>query len=185
MPDGDLLFVITGGPGSGKTTLIASLERAGFCVAHEAGRRVIKEQVAKGGQALPWADRTLFAAAMLTHDIAAHERWRCHTEPVFFDRGILDVLGYLNLTQLPIPQDLRETAQTRRYNRAVFIAPPWPAIFTRDDERKQTLDEAERTYHAMMQVYAAHGYDLIELPRIPVEERVRFVLERTGAATKA
>jgi predicted ATPase len=76
---------------------------------------------------------------------------------------------------------MREAAQVRRYNRTVFIAPPWPAIFTQDDERKQTPEEAERTYHAMTRVYAEYGYALLELPRASVAERVRFVLQHAGA----
>jgi len=42
-------FVITGGPGSGKTTLIDALEEAGFARTVEAGRGVIQDQVAIDG----------------------------------------------------------------------------------------------------------------------------------------
>ena len=38
-------FVITGGPGSGKSTLIDALGNAGFHRSHEAGRSIIKQQV--------------------------------------------------------------------------------------------------------------------------------------------
>jgi predicted ATPase len=37
------LFVITGGPGSGKSTLIDALERAGFARSIEAGRAIIQD----------------------------------------------------------------------------------------------------------------------------------------------
>jgi predicted ATPase len=178
--DGDRLFVITGGPGSGKTTLIAALEQTGLGVSHEAGRHVIKEQTAAGGQALPWADRMQFAEAMLAHDIASYESWKRHPGPVFFDRGIPDVLGYLNLEGLPIPQHMRDAARIWRYHRSVFIAPPWPHIFAQDSERRQTLDEARRTYHAMVRIYSEYSYELVEIPRAPVEERVRFVRERAA-----
>ena len=52
----DHLVVITGGPGSGKTTLIDALEAAGFARTHEAGRGIIRDQTAIGGPALPWRD---------------------------------------------------------------------------------------------------------------------------------
>ena len=47
-----------------------------------------------------------------------------------------------------------------------------------DDERKQTLDEAERTYRVMTRTYSDAGYELVELPRVSVEERARFVRDR-------
>jgi predicted ATPase len=59
----------------------------------------------------------------------------------------------------------------------VLIAPPWPEIYERDTERRQDLEEAERTYIVMQKTYADAGYDLIELPRVSVDERVRFVVE--------
>ena len=119
----DRFIVITGGPGSGKSTLIASLARAGFAVAPESGRQIIKEQVAAGGSALPWAERRLFADAMLARDIETYRSLETAAGLVFFDRGILDVLGYLTLCGLPVPPHMTAAAAHYRYHRRVFIAP--------------------------------------------------------------
>ena len=62
MPAADTgFFVITGGPGSGKTTLVEALRRAGYACSVEAGRAIIQDQVARGGRALPWIDPAAFA----------------------------------------------------------------------------------------------------------------------------
>ena len=52
--DTQRLFVVTGGPGSGKTTLIDALAQGGCARSIEAGRGVIQDQVAIRGPALPW-----------------------------------------------------------------------------------------------------------------------------------
>ncbi|HTG25536.1 MAG TPA: AAA family ATPase, partial [Reyranella sp.] len=62
------------------------------------------------------------------------------------------------------------------YNRRVFLAPFWPAIFRQDAERKQTADEARRTGEAMVSAYSSCGYELVPLPLVSVDERLRFVL---------
>jgi predicted ATPase len=59
-------FVVTGGPGGGKTTLINALGRLGFPTAPEGGRAIICEQAAIGGPALPWADTQLFFETIMT-----------------------------------------------------------------------------------------------------------------------
>jgi predicted ATPase len=66
----------------------------------------------------------------------------------------------------------------------VSSSPRWPEIFAQDEERKQTLDEAERTYHALVGVYTELGYELVALPLAPVEVRLRFVLAEAGLAHK-
>jgi predicted ATPase len=50
-------------------------------------------------------------------------------------------------------------------------------IFATDTERKQDFAEAVRTYEALKLVYTECGYELIEIPRVPVADRVRFVLD--------
>ncbi|MET0271148.1 MAG: AAA family ATPase [Sphingomonas sp.] len=170
--------VITGGPGSGKTSLIAALAAEGFRHMPEAGRAIIKDQVDIGGTALPWADREAFAMLMLGWEMRSHREAGEAPGPVLFDRGIPDVIGYLRLCGLPVPIPALRAAERRRYAAQVFIAPPWPAIFRQDAERRQTPAEAEETYRAMADAYAGLDYELVPLPLASVAERARFVRAR-------
>jgi predicted ATPase len=169
----DRFFVITGGPGSGKTSLIAALD--GIHRMPEAGRAIIREEQAAGGSALPWKDPLAFAEKMLVRDSAAWDAARQLEGPVIFDRGIPDVMGYLQWSGIPVPAHLAQAAAERRYNRRVFLSPPWPEIFNQDTERKQSLAQAEATCHVMREVYAGLGYELVELPLVPIAERAAFV----------
>jgi predicted ATPase len=173
-------YVVTGGPGSGKSALIDALHGRGYATTVEAGRAIIKDQTAIGGAALPWSDRRAFAELMLSWEIRSHREAAAKTGPVFFDRGVPDVIGYLCLNGLDVPTHLARAASVFRYNRKVFIAPPWTEIFRNDAERKQSLQEAEATFHAMQQTYCKLGYELISLPLATIKERVRFVLEHIG-----
>jgi predicted ATPase len=170
-------FVITGGPGSGKSTLLDSLEQRGYARTVEAGRAIIQDQMAIAGRALPWDDRVLFSELMLSWEIRSYRVAENATGPVFFDRGVTDVLGYLRLIGEPVPEHVQDAARRFRYNRNVFIAPPWREIFHEDVERKQSFDEAVRTHEALVAAYSDGGYELIELPRVSVTERASFVLD--------
>jgi predicted ATPase len=178
LQDQPRFFVVTGGPGSGKSTVVEALSARGLRAMPEAGRAIIQDQVAIGGSALPWDDRLGFAELMLGWELRSHREARDHAGVVLFDRGIPDVVGYLTLCGLPVPPHVQQAARIYRYNRRVFIAPPWPEIFGQDAERKQSLDEANATYQAMVDAYTRHGYELTHLPSSSVEERVRFILAR-------
>ena len=86
---------------------------------------------------------------------------------------------------LPVPAHVRAAAEKFRYASRVFVAPPWPEIFTQDDERKQTFEEAERTHDAIAKAYLELGYELVPLPRAPVEARLRFVLAQAGLSARS
>jgi len=169
-------IVLTGGPGSGKTSVIDSLQRAGYSRSLEAGRAIIQDQVAIGGRALPWQDRELFAELMLSWEMASYHTAEQSSGLVFFDRSVVDVVAYLQLCNLPLSTHIEQAVKTFRYNRHVFIASPWEEIYKPDRERKQDFPEAVRTYHAIANAYAKSGYELIEIPRAPVDDRVRFIL---------
>ena len=176
----DRFFVLTGGPGSGKSSVIDALEKAGYSRSLEAGRGIIQDQMAIDGPALPWCDPSLFAELMLSWDMRSHHVAEQSSGPVFFDRGVVDVAGYLRLLGLPLPRHVRKAIETYRYHRRVFIAPPWEEIYQLDRERKQNFEEAVRTYQAVAAAYTEFGYELIEIPRAPVEQRARFILDSSG-----
>lgn len=62
-------FILTGGPGSGKSAIIDSMIKRGFWCSKEAGRGVIQDQVNIGGDALPWANQRAFAELMLSWEM--------------------------------------------------------------------------------------------------------------------
>ena len=168
--------VLTGGPGAGKTSVIEALRAAGHRCSPEAGRAIIRQQVEVDGPALPWRDRTLYAELMLSWELRALDVQTEASGPVFFDRGLPDIVGYLRLEGLPVPAHILKAAQNRRYARQVFLFPPWPEIFTGDAERKQTAEVAAATCRVMTETYGELGYELIEVPRADVAERSRFIL---------
>lgn len=178
--DSNRFCVLTGGPGSGKTTLIEHLAAAGFATSVEAGRGIIRDQVAISGIALPWHDRALFAELMLSWEMRSHAIAKAASGPVFFDRGVPDVIGYLKLVGLPVPPHVEKAAQEFRYNRKVFVLPHWPEIFAQDSERRQDEDEARRTHASMVETYSACGYELVEVPKISVAQRLAFILDNVA-----
>ncbi|MGM0740161.1 MAG: AAA family ATPase [Pseudomonadota bacterium] len=175
------MFVVTGGPGSGKTSLIEALACRGFHTMPEAGRAVIQDQVRIGGPALPWADQAAFAEMMLGWEMRSYREASALAKPVIMDRGIPDVLGYLTMTGLPVPAHIETAVKLNRYNKRVFLAPFWDEIFSQDAERKQGRQEAEATCNAMLDTYSRLKYEIVELPLAGVEARADFVVDHLSA----
>ncbi len=178
------LFVITGGPGAGKTTTLLELDKLGFRHAPEVARQIIQEQMESGGTALPWANREAYTALMLRRSIESFEEHTPAAAPLFTDRGIPDVLCYARLIGLPDTSPIEEACRRYRYASPVFMAPPWPEIYRIDSERQQDFTEAERTYTLMVQAYRECGYLIVELPKLPPAERAKFILQLWQNSTK-
>ncbi|MFC3198104.1 AAA family ATPase [Parapedobacter deserti] len=137
-------YVITGGPGVGKTTLLNELTQTGYLTIEEEARKIIKEQVANGGDGLPWKNKTVYAQLMLDASVKTFEKISSSgfLGPIFFDRGILDTVCYMRMENIPVSKDIIEIVGKCTYNRKIFILPPWEEIYETDTERKQSWKEA-------------------------------------------
>ena len=157
--------------------MLAALANRGFAASQEAGRSIIRQQLAQGGDALPWADKAAYAEAMFSREVASFGKYAKSYAPIFFDRGLPDVIGYLKLCGLAVPKAMDEHARRWRYSQLVFMAPPWREIYCHDNERRQQWDEATATYEVMLKTYTDYGYQTIDLPLVSVEKRVEFILQ--------
>src|SRR5580700_5429437 len=94
------LFIVSGGPGCGKTTLLRELQKLGYDHAPEVARQIIQEQVNNGGTALPWQDRESYTQLILERSIESYLAHFPSAKATFADRGIPDTLCYALLIGL-------------------------------------------------------------------------------------
>jgi predicted ATPase len=175
---GDRFTIITGGPGTGKTSLIAELRRRGFAGTVEAARAIIIDQALVGGRAVQATDPALFAELMLAWEMRSYRMAEQEQAPaIFFDRGIPELTGYYRMLGMPVPAHVTAAARVFRYRPKVFLAPAWRAIYTTDSERTQDYADAIAGSEGARAAYEASGYQVISLPLASVEERADFVLE--------
>lgn len=172
----DRFVVISGCSSGGKSTLLEELGRRGHAVIEEPGRRIVAEELQRGGSALPWIDTLAFVRRAI--DLSLADRTAAEKLPgwVFFDRGLIDaVAGLEHLTGDPMLNNLRAS---HRNNRLVFLTPPWPEIYVTDSERRHGFADAVAEYERLTAVYPSIGYEVVVLPKVSVTERADFVLSR-------
>jgi predicted ATPase len=148
----------------------------GFAIYEEPGRQIVKEQLYIGGDALPWGNVSQFLELTISrsihHMVTAARRNRLS----FFDRGIIDQVSGVVQLGLPIPEHLAAAVRRFRYYEKVFMMPPWPEIFSNDDERKHSFEDALASYEAQLRTYERFGYQIIFVPKLDVSARADFVL---------
>ncbi len=172
----DRFIVLSGCSGGGKSTLLEELHRRGYATVEEPGRRIVQEELATGGTALPWFDLAAFARRAVTMALADREAMRDQPGFVFFDRGLIDAAAALEAeTGEPA---LAALATQHRYNARVFLTPPWPEIYGSDPERRHGFKAALAEYERLERTYPALGYETVILPKVSVAERADFVLAR-------
>ncbi len=166
-------FVITGGPGGGKSSLLQYLNSEGFPCVAETGRKIIKERLLAS---LPPRPAPLqFARQMFDLDLNNFMSRAAQTATIFFDRSFLDSALLIAENNNAYFEEIRKTLKINRYNTRVFIAPPWKEIYRNDDERDQSFEEAVDTYERLYSWYEDNGYELLLLPKCSVEQRAQFV----------
>lgn len=171
-------IVITGGPGSGKTTLIDHLEEKGYTCMHEISRSVTKKAQQEGIDQLFLKAPILFSELLLKgRKVQFEEADQIDTKMLFYDRGLPDVTAYMHYFHTRYPSFFDETCRNYRYD-MVFLLPPWEAIYQRDSERYESFEEAERIYTHLKDGYTNYQYDVCEVPVGSVEDRIEFILAK-------
>lgn len=170
-------IVVTGGPSTGKTTVIDQIKTLGFSCLHEISRDITLEARNEGVSQLFLSDPLLFSDRLLAGRIEQFKAAESlPKEYVFLDRGIPDIVAYLNGTDIVYGENYRNACTDHCYD-LVFIFPPWKAIHSNDNERYEDFEEAKRIHKLLDKTYRQFGYTPITVPQGTVIERTNFILK--------
>jgi predicted ATPase len=157
--------VITGGPCSGKSTLINELKKRGYNCMDEVARRVIEERKSYEPTKSEWdirqrmiLERQVEGESQLESDLA------------FLDRGLIDNYAYFIHRDGKVPENI----DFRRDYGSIFVLDRLP--FKNDGLRAEDDKEAGRVHDLLIGAYRTFGYDPIRVPVSSVEERADYVL---------
>jgi predicted ATPase len=169
-------IVITGGPGTGKSTIIEELTKLNYTCMPEISRDITLNAKKKGIDQLFLKNPLLFSQLLLDgRENQFLEASVMNNKKVFFDRGIPDVHGYMNYLGVTYPKNYIEKSNQHRYSN-IFMMPPWEEIYTTDNERYESYEQSLAIYNHLKKTYIQLNYDIVEVPIGNVQERVHFIL---------
>lgn len=169
--------VITGGPSSGKSTVIRLLKDMGYETTTELARHYIDLQRINGRSTEEIrANQRQFQHKVLNLQLKI-ERRLDPKELVFLDRGLPDELSYYKYFNLEPDEKLMEHINDFIY-RTVFIMDLLPL----DSDYARTEDvAAQHALHQMIiDTYLERGEPIVFVPVLPPKERVEFILNHLG-----
>ena len=164
--------VLTGAPGAGKTTLLESAAASGLHTSPEVARNLLRQP---GGMVLRESDPLGFADAMAEAHVRELEASRRIPGVTVFDRGLPDVVGFLDVSGLPVSAEIDGLCRSLRYVGPILRAPAWQEIYQQDAERIQDWNEAAASDAAVTAAWRRYGYDVIDLPLASVAERALYL----------
>ncbi|HIE45446.1 MAG TPA: ATPase [Flavobacteriaceae bacterium] len=172
-------IVITGGPGTGKSTVIIELEKQNYQCMHEISREVTLMARKNGIEQLFLKDPMLFSKMLLEGRVNQFKKAsNLKNNIVFFDRGIPDVFAYMNYLGVEYPSIFIDQCNNNQYYNTIFLMPPWKDIYITDNERYESFEQSLAIYNHLKSAYKGLGYTIIEVPFGTAQERAGFILKK-------
>lgn len=176
--------VITGGPGTGKTSIVNSLMSKGFTCFEEIIRNLTSAAKEDGDQREFRTNPLVFVQDPLDFNTRLlqgrmeqyHRANSKNTSIVFYDRGIPDVLAYMNYFEQAYSAYFEQACKELRYDEVILL-PPWKEIYRADSERFETFEEAVAIHGHLEKTYLELGYGPVVVPKGSIQERTEFVIE--------
>ena len=170
-------YIITGAPGTGKTSIINELKKRGFNCIDEDSRKVIAKEIITGGEILPWKNQIAFESRIV--NLRTQQYLSSSQDSIcFFDRSAIDSIAYLKLNNLEATPEIINDIKKCNFNKTVFYTPIWQEIFINDSERIENIEQARRIEESHISTYHSKGYELVKIPKSPIKVRTDFIISK-------
>jgi len=165
------IYVITGAPCTGKTTVLHELEKEGYKILGECTREAaeIAGNWSESGKPERF-DRIIFELRKKQIEEAKSK------EGVFFsDRGIGDGIAFFKIKGgKEVPKDMAEYSKSVSYEK-VFVF-DLLGFYELGENRKSPQEKQESIQKEIIKVYGEMDCEIVLVPKLSVEERINFVL---------
>lgn len=165
--------VITGGPCTGKTTVINLLSERGYKTTIEHARHYIDTQKIQGKTFDEIIEnKRVFQVGILKMQMEEESTLNVNDQ-IFLDRALPDAMAYYKFLNLEFDDVLIEQCNKYCYKK-VFILDRLPLV--NDYARREDEEEQIRIHHLIIETYQSFPCPIVFVPVLPPEERVDYIL---------
>jgi predicted ATPase len=167
-------YVLTGAPGSGKSTLIEELHKRGYQTFTETGRLLIDNDLNRGlSLDKIHVDSPEFEQRFVDEQLK-REAFEDPNKLIFFDRGVIDTIPFHVYYKWKLPYSIQTSCRNATYNPIVFVLELLD--FEKDYGRIEDHKTSQGIQKLTAKAYKALGYTTVVVPILPIKERGDFIL---------
>lgn len=169
-------IIITGGPSTGKSKTIDHIAFLGYYIRPEVARIIIDNEMSKGKSLDEIrGEQIKFEEEILRIKIES-ERSAPKNEMIFWERGMPDSIVYLKNCCNNWQSALEESKKIQY--KGIFILDILPH-YEKDYARTENANKAKEIHKALHDVYTDLGYSVFKVPVMSIEERAKFIIEKS------
>ena len=170
-------IVLTGGPSSGKTSIIKNLKKFGFLCFDEVARELFfGTSVLNSIKKNPLLFSKKIINKRIDHYLISENKTsNTKRNLCFFDRGIHDSIAYLNYMKVENDYEKR----LKRFNYSlIFLIELNKNFFKNDINRSESFDQSKSIHNEIELIYKKFNFEIIKVPWMNIEERTNFILDK-------
>jgi len=172
-------YILTGTPGSGKTSVLHELKRQGYAVVEEAATDVIVLEHRRGNPE-PWMQADFIDKITLLQKQRQIETIMCPDELQVYDRSPMCTLALSRYLGYPpsacLLEEMERIERENIYQRQVFFLEHL-GFCQPTEARKITFEESLLFEKIHAETYASLGYHLIQVPPEALAQRVDRIMQ--------